>query len=365
MGVSICIWRVRIGLFTGCRSSKKKNDVNVKRPFISLSMHSSFLSVFALTYLLLIGNIEPHPGPTIEELILQSQTTLTNLINTTKSDTLDAVNASINTSKSETLNAVNALNITVQNLSTQIVGMQQNITDANAKITKLEKQNCDLRNKIDQLDNNCRKNNILVFGLSESTNGESPEAVFAEFVSSKLQVDLSPHALSNVYRVGKNVGSRPLFVQFSQYKYKNQVMKNVKNLKGSNISISDDLTPEARAKKKDILKCATEARNAGLNVKVRPGFLLVNDVKVDHESLLKPNWMQMIQKTDNTETNNERKRSRTESSSPLNPTKEPRQTYDASGAHSSRIQGNMMPPPQNTSGGKTRSRSSSQGKKAT
>jgi outer membrane murein-binding lipoprotein Lpp len=355
MGVSIVTWRARIGRFI-C-SQKCKDNFKMYNYGKGLGMSTSHISVIVLAYLLIIGCVEIQPGPTVEELILQSQNAVTTLITSYKSETLEAVNAL--TTK------VNSLDNTVQALSTQINGMQQSIDSTNSRINALEQENKQLHQKIDQIDNNYRKNNILVFGLDEvgESDNNTAAAEFASFANSKLGIDIGPNIICNAYRIGTTIGHRPLFVQFSQYKYKMNIMANVRKLKGTKISISDDLTPTARLRKKRILQCASEARSAGLEVRVRNQFLLINNIKVNEDMMKQQNWLQVIQQKEISSTN-DRKRMRTESSSPhTDVNKEARQSHKNDGSHGSRMSENAMPPPQGTEGGGIRDRSSSRGKR--
>lgn len=346
------VWRARIGCFTCSRSYKSKNDGNNYRARKCFGMHNSYLSVIVLIYMLLIGGIESNPGPTLEELIERSEERLTVLINSSLKQS------------NETLQAVNSLKGKVNDISTQLSGMQDNLSDAQSRILKLEKENEELHTMLDKLDNNSRKNNIIVFGLPEVDGNDNPAADFASFAINKLEIDISPNVLSNAYRIGKNHGHRPLFVQFSQYKFKNQVMQNVSKLKGTKISISDDLTPSARAHKKIILKCSNEAKSAGHEVKIKNNYLLVDNIKVNYDSLKKPNWLHTFSNKEGIESSNERKRTRTSSPSQHGvPNKELRHSDGNSTPHISRKQGNGMPPPQQTEGGAARPRSTSRGKK--
>lgn len=350
MGVSITIWRARIGCFTG--SYQCKNSAGDLNNVIENSSCSkcSFLPVFAIAYLLLIGGIESNPGPDLEDLITQNQNTL-----------LDAINSS----KLENIEAVNSLKTTIEELTAEVSGMKKTITDSSSRISKLERVNSDLLKKIDQMDNNSRKNNIIVFGLPESTDSNiNVYDEFISFVEDKLDVYVSSDELSNAYRIGKNPGNkRPLFVQFTRYKHKVEIMKNVNKLKNTSISISDDLTPTARAMRKVLLKNAADARNAGHNVKIRNNFLIVDSTIVQPVDFDNARWLENLQHGAGSSTAGDRKRQRTETSSPQGIVKEARHVGVNSNDRPSRSQENSMPPPHQSEGGGMRSRSSSRGKK--
>jgi hypothetical protein len=62
-------------------------------------------------------------------------------------------------------------------------------------------------------------------------------------------------------------------------------MKILFKLKGSNISVSKDLTPKARAIRKTVLKCAKDARAEGFNVKIKARSLIIINKECDFQML--------------------------------------------------------------------------------
>jgi hypothetical protein len=102
-------------------------------------------------------------------------------------------------------------------------------------------------------------------------------------------------------------------------------MKYVGKLKGTSVSISDDLTPTTRSQKKIMLNCASDARNLGRNVKARSNFIIVDNVTVLYSELKNPNWLQSLQFREGSSAMWERKRQRTgTSSSEVHTNKEPK-----------------------------------------
>jgi hypothetical protein len=113
---------------------------------------------------------------------------------------------------------------------------------------------------------------------------------------------------------------------------KADAMKNVSKLKGTNISVSNDLTKTARAKKKFVLGCASQARAAGYQVKVRNENLLI-DSTLNYSQLKEQGWLSKLSKERESSLKRPRKDS-SQADSSFENLKENRE-----------IQGNEMPPP--------------------
>jgi hypothetical protein len=150
--------------------------------------------------------------------------------------------------------------------------------------------------------------------------------------------------ISQVYRMGKVFGKRPLFVSFAKYGAKVDVMKNVAKLKGTSVSISDDLTKTALAKKKFIIGCSNQAKAAGHQVKFRNGSLVISSKILNYYQLKEQGWLLSL----NRERDNSLKR-------PLNESPQDENSFDNQNSRGE-SQGNEMPPTLNFEEGGMRSR---------
>jgi hypothetical protein len=173
--------------------------------------------------------------------------------------------------KNETIQAVNKVQIDVTKLTDHVAALREDLNSANKKVGELEIKNFELNQKMDELEYQIRKCNIIVLGLTEFEGGNKPMDDLQKFVKISLNVNIERNDISQVYRMGIVFGKRPLFVSFAKYGAKVDVMKNVSKLKGTSVSISDDLTKPARVKKKFIIGCSNQAKEAGHQVKIRNG----------------------------------------------------------------------------------------------
>jgi hypothetical protein len=81
------------------------------------------------------------------------------------------------------------------------------------------------------LENKLKRNNIIVFGISDIDGGNEPIDDFVLLASCKLDINIDKNSISQAYRIGKNYGKRPLLVSFINYNSKENIMKNVGKLK--------------------------------------------------------------------------------------------------------------------------------------
>ena len=102
----------------------------------------------------------------------------------------------------------------------------------------LQRQRSDL-NDIQQYS---RKSHVRVFGMPEEQN-ENCQVKVTDLINSKLNYSIDDNTVEVAHRVGK-VGEKPraILVRFHRRDIKYSVMKARKMLRGSGISISEDLT---------------------------------------------------------------------------------------------------------------------------
>jgi hypothetical protein len=125
-------------------------------------------------------------------------------------------------------------------------------------------------------------------------DNEDSIALFCKFADVHMKFVVTSDNVAYAYRIGKKIGKRPLLVCFNNLKTKIDLMKNVAKLKGTSMSISDDLTPSARTNKKLLLKSASQARSLERDVKVRADHLIVDGVKYNITDLKHANWISKI-----------------------------------------------------------------------
>ena len=127
-----------------------------------------------------------------------------------------------------------------------IKNLEENVSVMNKKVENLEIE-------IDKYEQYSRRNCLLVHGIVE-TNDEVTDDLVIETVSTKMNIEISLADLDLTHRIGKKKPGqnepRPIIVKLSRYNVRKKVFPTKKNLKGSDVSITESLT----TKRMEILK---------------------------------------------------------------------------------------------------------------
>ncbi|KAJ8385857.1 hypothetical protein AAFF_G00179230 [Aldrovandia affinis] len=132
--------------------------------------------------------------------------------------------------------------------------------------------------KLDYLEGQSRRNNIVIDGIQESGNeswAQSEEKV-RKLLSDKLK--LTGIEFERVHRTGRSTGerTRPIVAKFFRYKDKVRVMEKAKDLKGTNVYINEDYTDVVRQKRKELIPAMKAARERGDIAFLRHDKLIVH-----------------------------------------------------------------------------------------
>jgi hypothetical protein len=288
MGVTIGVWRARIGCFSA-KGNRAYNLYSNGGPYF-LTKDNCMYVLQVLCILLVIGGVECNPGPgntPSTTSTISASSPITAITLTPEEQAIIAQLTELSNSKSsETLAAISDCKATVNVLTEDLNNVKQDLAIAKEKILQLEKDKTNLHSKRDDIQNELKKNNVIVFGLEEDTSANSPKEEFCSFVFTKLGITLFSSRIIQAYRIGKsNNNKKPLFVQLDNSKTKEEIMANVSKLKGSKVSVCDDLTPQAREIKKFLLKRAAIIHAMGHSVKIRKSSLIVGESETSYENL--------------------------------------------------------------------------------
>lgn len=173
----------------------------------------------------------------------------------------------------------------VSAVKTEITELKKIIQQEKDKVNALEKTQTDLQTKYKILEKSLKRNNVLIFGVKYDNKQNS----LAEFVIQKinqwLELDLTLECLNNVYPIGKTESNRPILIQFQSYLTKTRVLKECRKLKGTGISITEDLTKEDREIQKKLIKHKKQAQSKGYKTYIRRNKLYVNNEEYTIEDL--------------------------------------------------------------------------------
>lgn len=158
------------------------------------------------------------------------------------------------------------------------------IESLNSRIRTLEKENRQLKNKVEILDRESRRNNLVIFGLNSV-----PREVSVDFISSQikqlLDVQLDESNINNLYKLG-NAENSPIKLELVSMLKKREILLNCRKLKGSKIYIANDLTEKQRGEYKILREHLSRAREDTENsCYIKGNKLYVNNVAYTVEDL--------------------------------------------------------------------------------
>ncbi|KAK9876445.1 hypothetical protein WA026_012758 [Henosepilachna vigintioctopunctata] len=109
------------------------------------------------------------------------------------------------------------------------------------EITIIKEENKDLKQKVDELEQDAKLESLRFHGIQESEK-EDFKKIVGNIVKSKLEVENV--IIRDCYRIGKNSGSKPRVVmgRFGNQFHRNEVFYNRRKPKNSRIVISENIT---------------------------------------------------------------------------------------------------------------------------
>lgn len=139
----------------------------------------------------------------------------------------------------------NAVKDAVQNVCTAIEDLKQEVanlksalSDRDEEINMLKEK---LESRLDEQEQYGRRNNIRIFGIPEQENENTDQIVLD--VAKRIQAKVDISLIDRSHRVGRRGEKpRPVIVKFTSYAARRAVFSVKKNLKGSGITIREDLT---------------------------------------------------------------------------------------------------------------------------
>ncbi|KAL3284919.1 hypothetical protein HHI36_019051 [Cryptolaemus montrouzieri] len=138
-------------------------------------------------------------------------------------------------------------------IESEVGELRHQLVDYKQKTEKLESENEELKKRLEIVDRKTRKNNLVIYGLKTTEN-----------------------AVSDVYKIGKTE-SCPVLLELLNRKLQQQILQNSYKLKGSNISLSPDYTPEERRARKILVVRMREAKEEGKSAYIRGNTLIVEN----------------------------------------------------------------------------------------
>lgn len=172
------------------------------------------------------------------------------------------------------------INTVSRELKEEIKSIKNNI---NQEIKNLERKLEEIDDRIAFIERGRRKNNIVIFGLK--TDQENLLKTTLSQLNRIFGSHLQEKDINNLYIIGKK---DTVVVEFISYLQKEKIFRQLFKLKGTGISISNDLRPEDRKLNKILVKHLKEARAKNQKAYIKNFKLYVNGTPYTIEQLENP-----------------------------------------------------------------------------
>ncbi|XP_066285802.1 protein unc-13 homolog C-like [Branchiostoma lanceolatum] len=153
----------------------------------------------------------------------------------------------------------------VQEIKDSLHFTQKETDDTNSTLRDHEHH---VKNKADYLENQSRRNNILIDGVPDAWDEtwSQCEQKVESVMKEKLNLDPMNIEIERAHRNGRFQDGgrpRPIVAKLLRCKDRDTIIQRAKYLKGSNIYINEDFSEKVRQKRKELIQKMKEARERG------------------------------------------------------------------------------------------------------
>lgn len=187
------------------------------------------------------------------------------------------------------------IQLDMKSQETKILKMEESITktindNINDKFTYLEQKNKDLEEKIEgqekkieYLERENRKKNLIFFGVEEKENSYLElELTIIQIIRDELKINCEKSDLEAIKRLGKKTGKiRPVLVTLLTLGKKIMILKNKKNLEGTGIYLKEDYSAKVLATRKLLMVELEKERNNGKQAILRYDKIIYLNTKTE------------------------------------------------------------------------------------
>lgn len=176
----------------------------------------------------------------------------------------------------------------------ELLEIKNRLTSIDSEVERVKKENRDLKDsnrilssELERLKRTNRENNIIFYNIQVEDNKPLHETVI-QFLYRWLGIQLEPCEINNVYTLGKKkVGKKfpPILLRLTSHLKKRIILSKLKNLKGSGVSVSDDLSVEERERRKVIYSYYKTAKSKDYSAKLFANRVVVNGKSYTYEDL--------------------------------------------------------------------------------
>ncbi|XP_077508998.1 uncharacterized protein LOC144120461 [Amblyomma americanum] len=249
-----------------CLYAKKSSDyflIQLPSPQCCLAIVTECSDVI-ISLLLLSGDIETNPGPASLETVVTELKKLSAGQSTIIAEVTDLKNQLLTTDNlisdlSRRIRALEGHYQTIQSLRTEIEGLSTHTTQATRQL-------CDLEDRIDEAENQSRRNNLIFYNIPDPDPSETwadSEKLLIRHCSEFLDITLDPKTIDRTHRLGRHEPDRcrPLIAKFALFKTKDEILANGRKFKDTDYSVGEDFSRRVRNVRKHLVTFAKSKTN--------------------------------------------------------------------------------------------------------
>ena len=188
---------------------------------------------------------------------------------------------------------IKSLTDTIRELTDKLMAAEQRYSTQNTKIVFLESRVKQLEimktttlNRLDDIENLSRVNNLIIIGKPEVPNEDLREYITA--LAQSIGTTCEPEEIDAIYRLGRLSQSknriRPILIRFHSVQKRHDIYRRRFDLKGKTdwqqVWINDDVNESTRRKRNDMRSVSNLCREKQVDCKVHSDGLVIRGVKV-------------------------------------------------------------------------------------
>uniref|UniRef100_A0A6B0VA22 Tick transposon n=1 Tax=Ixodes ricinus TaxID=34613 RepID=A0A6B0VA22_IXORI len=239
-------------------------------PKVLCASFTGCFDTFCLLVLLLSGDVELNPGPTMQEqlaAILENQKGI--------SADISSMQAKLETHMADSNRRLEV----IESRLNALTATSEKVEQCDKNVRQLQDIVAALTEKVDDLENRGRRNNIIIHGIEESQdeNTESLKGlVLTEIFENKLGLKVT--SVERIHRIGRADGRRPrpVILRLYDFNEKLNLLRNSRRLKGTRIFLSEDFSRRVQLVRKQLWDSIKGTRTSDDKVFLRYDKLFIN-----------------------------------------------------------------------------------------
>lgn len=169
------------------------------------------------------------------------------------------------------------------------LGLQDKLLeDIQTENVTLKQEIKGLEKRVSFLERDRREKNLIFYNIEE-LEGAPLQNSLIDFLEKQMRIRLQPHEIDDVFRIGRRDtntdNKRPVILKLTSHLKRREILSNLKFLKGTKISVSEDLCREDREKKKILYSHFKAAKARGYPAKLFSYKVVINGISYTSDQL--------------------------------------------------------------------------------